>query len=156
MAAAPPQALAGGDNNRVFQRELDSVAAALLRVSGFLAPDFSREMLGPITAVLSRRGQAGFHTPCSSLRTRRPSRAAHSLGAQGLVGVGPLTVKYMGPLMPLPMPSTEFHNPLRIWGARVTPLSSSGMGRAPLVVDPSNWPRLFRERCTASIHRPST
>ena len=149
----------------MFQRELDSAAAALLRVSGFLAPDFSREMLGPITTVLSRRSQAGFHTPCSSFLTRRPSRAAHSLGAQGLVWVGPLTararvgpltVKYMGPLMPLPMPSTEFHNPLRIWGARVTPLSSSGMGRAPLVVDPSNWPRSFRERCTASIHKPNT
>ena len=67
----------------MFQRELDSAAAALLRVSGFLAPDFSREMLGLITTVL-----AGFHTPCSSFLTRRPSRAAHSLGAQGLVWVG--------------------------------------------------------------------
>ena len=48
-------------------------------------------MLGPITAVLSRRGQAVFHMPCSSLLTRRPSRAAHSLGAQRLTEVGPLT-----------------------------------------------------------------
>ena len=50
-------------------------------------------MLGPITAVLSRRGQAVFHMPCSSLLTRHPSRAAHSLGAQRFTKVGLLTVR---------------------------------------------------------------
>ena len=43
----------------------------------------------------------------------------YSLGAQGLMEADALTAEDPGHLMPLPVLRTGFHNPPRIWGARV-------------------------------------